>query len=373
MAGLIELNFINHLAEIRRRQEEQQRKRKPRFIKFNEIVDGIEDDKFFKTFRMKKIHVINFVKLIESEIMFKTERNNPVPTLIQFLVALGYYRMTTQQIVEGHMFQISQSSVSRIVKRVSIAISRLFNSFIRCPSTHAFIQEVSYGFYQMHAFPNVIGCIDCTHVKVTVPEKFIINKERFRNRKNEITINVQAICDHRMRFIDLVIRWPGSTHDSRIFRESLICMRLDRYEFRNYWLLGDSGYALRRYLMTPLRDPKTKAEKMYNESHIKTRCIIERTFGGWKRKFPILKKGLLTRLDTSLLIIDACGVLWNYCKKVNACDDGSDDSDKGDDSDNDYEEETDPLADRQATQQGNAVRNRIINHFSGRGQGQGLS
>ena len=51
MADLIQLNFINYLAEIRRRQEEQ-RKRKPTFIKFNQIVDGIEDDKFFKIFRM---------------------------------------------------------------------------------------------------------------------------------------------------------------------------------------------------------------------------------------------------------------------------------------------------------------------------------
>ena len=64
MADLIELNFINYLAEIRRRQEEEQRKRKPTFIKSNEIVDGIEDVKFFKIFLMKKLYEFLFKKYI---------------------------------------------------------------------------------------------------------------------------------------------------------------------------------------------------------------------------------------------------------------------------------------------------------------------
>ena len=63
MADLIQLNFINYLAEIRRRQEEQ-RKRKPTFIKFNQIVDGIEDVKFFKIFLMKKLYEFLFKKYI---------------------------------------------------------------------------------------------------------------------------------------------------------------------------------------------------------------------------------------------------------------------------------------------------------------------
>ena len=60
MMDLIQLNFINYLAEIRRKQEEQ-RKRKPTFIKSNEIV---EDVKFFKIFLMKKLYEFLFKKYI---------------------------------------------------------------------------------------------------------------------------------------------------------------------------------------------------------------------------------------------------------------------------------------------------------------------
>ena len=39
---------------------------------------------------------------------------------------------------------------------------------------------------------NVIGCVDCTHIKITMPT---INEHEYVNRKNDHTINVQLICD----------------------------------------------------------------------------------------------------------------------------------------------------------------------------------
>ena len=39
-------------------------------------------------------------------------------------------------------------------------------------------------------------------------------------------------------------------------------------------LLGDAGYALRRYLLVPLATPVTSSEKLYNSSHIETRAGI---------------------------------------------------------------------------------------------------
>lgn len=45
--------------------------------------------------------------------------------------------------------------------------------------------------------------------------------------------------------------------------------------------------------------------------HGRTRIIVERTFGIWKRRFPCLSRGLSTKLLTSTSIIVACAVLHN--------------------------------------------------------------
>lgn len=31
---------------------------------------------------------------------------------------------------------------------------------------------------------------------------------------------MQGVCDHRKIFIDVVIGWPGSAHDARVWRNS---------------------------------------------------------------------------------------------------------------------------------------------------------
>ena len=33
-------------------------------------------------------------------------------------------------------------------------------------------------------------------------------------------MNVQTVCSHDLKFTHIVARWPGSVHDSRIFRNS---------------------------------------------------------------------------------------------------------------------------------------------------------
>lgn len=43
----------------------------------------------------------------------------------------------------------------------------------------------------------------------------------------------------------------------------------------------------------------------------RTRRIVERTFGIWKRRFPCLSRGLQTKLLTSTTIVMACAVLHN--------------------------------------------------------------
>ena len=46
------------------------------------------------------------------------------------------------------------------------------------------------------------------------------------------------------------------------------------------------------------------------EDEVEGRCVIERTFGRWKRRFPCFND-LRVKVDTAFTVIVACSVLWN--------------------------------------------------------------
>lgn len=69
--------------------------------------------------------------------------------------------------------------------------------------------------------------------------------------------------------------------------------------------------------MTPLANPVTPGEQLYNEALIRTRNAIERTFGIWKRRFPVMAYGLRLHIDTVLNIIVATTILHNIAREMN--------------------------------------------------------
>lgn len=85
---------------------------------------------------------------------------------------------------------------------------------------------------------------------------------------------------------------------------------------QNCYLLGDSGYSLTNYLLTPVRNPVHPAEHLYNESHIRTRNVVERSYGIRKR-FPILRLEMRVKLETIQSIIVATAILHNIALTMN--------------------------------------------------------
>ena len=87
------------------------------------------------------------------------------------------------------------------------------------------------------------------------------------------------MCDADMKVVDVIAKWPGSVHDARMLRESSIFERMESPQSPKAYILGDSGYMLRPWLMTPFRAPSNRREERYNNSHTSTRATVERTIG----------------------------------------------------------------------------------------------
>ncbi|KAF9420672.1 hypothetical protein HW555_003219 [Spodoptera exigua] len=119
-----------------------------------------------------------------------------------------------------------------------------------------------------------------------------------------------VVCDADLKIMDIVTRWRGSVHDSRIFRECRLKQRFEAGAFSGI-LLGDSGYPCTPYLFTPLLNPTTPQEERYNRSHIRTRNTVERCFGLLKQRFRCLLRGMFGDIETAKKTIVACAVLHN--------------------------------------------------------------
>ncbi|XP_046387259.1 putative nuclease HARBI1 [Ischnura elegans] len=169
-------------------------------------------------------------------------------------------------------------------------------------------------FREAHGIKGIIGCIDCTQIAIVRPH---IREEAYFNYKGFHSLNVQAVSSDDLVILSLNTRFPGTIHDSFIWRQSAI-----RQEMVGLWdngnkdsmLLGDSGYPLEPWLMTPILDAaEGSSEARYTRAHSQTRNCVERMFGVLKNTFRCLLRHRVLHYQPPVVsaIIVACAVLHN--------------------------------------------------------------
>ncbi|CAG5007581.1 unnamed protein product [Parnassius apollo] len=267
------------------------------------------DSEFTYRFRLNKTSVDELLLKITPSLKVISSRNKGISPLHQLLLTLRFYALGTMLLSVADFIGVSKASASRIVHHVSRAIAGLYPQYVKT------LSNTQNAFHEIAGFPRILGAIDCTHVPIQSPDSNI--GEEFRNRKGIFSMNVQGVCNADLLFMNVVARWPGSAHDATIFNNSTLKMQCEEGLFGNRWLIGDSAYPCTSYLLTPLLNATSVAENRYNEAHIKTRNTIERCFGVWKRRFPILSLKIRVATQTTQAIIIATSVLHNICRLNN--------------------------------------------------------
>lgn len=239
------------------------------------------------------------------------------------------------QVGVGEDAGVSQSTVSRVVWQVCRRIVAKRDEWIQFPRQRE--MRAALDAWQIRfSLPFVIGAIDCTHIPIQKPTVY---GDEYINRKGFPSINVQATCDAHELFTSVDVSWPGSVHDARILTNSNVYNAMTNLaRSHGAVILGDEGYPLLRWLMTPIRKRvMTMREERYNTKHAQERKIIERCFGQLKSRFRMLR--VPVRIKTSRVphFIMAAFILHNVAKKLNdihTFDDEDDRNDSSDDEDN---------------------------------------
>ncbi|XP_066596247.1 putative nuclease HARBI1 [Prorops nasuta] len=284
-----EFYVIQHLFDNENDEDDNvlkiRHRRSPTIRKRFNYIEIYNDKEFQLRFRLSKKNVIMILQKIIHKLHYDSERNNPISPIIQLLMMFRFAATGSFILSIADFCGISQSSGQRIIHKVSLSIAELHKEYIKFPTNNDMLMNKIQNF-NVSGFIRVIGAIDCVHI------------------------------------LDLVAHWPGATHDATIFDNSRIKTRFESNEFGNGVLLGDSGYPCLSYLLTPLLDPRTPAEVLYNESQIRTRCMVERCFGVMGRMFPVLTVG--SRFWTpqkTLPLITACAVLYNVTRLTSEAND----------------------------------------------------
>ena len=194
------------------------------------------DDEIYQTTRFPRAAVQELCELVREDVVRPTQRSNAIPVDTQMLAALQFYASGSFQWVIGRSCGLSQPSVCLSVDGITKALVKLAPDFIKFPADQATVVKNKLNFHAVAGFPNVIGAIDCTHVAIKAPS---VNEEAFVNRKGIHTINVQAVCDNDMKLLNVVAKWPGSSHDAFIWRS---CSLRDLFQqgcVPDGWLIGE--------------------------------------------------------------------------------------------------------------------------------------
>ncbi|XP_061724275.1 putative nuclease HARBI1 [Cydia pomonella] len=264
-------------------EEKQNRKLQRRSIRDACNPFDMPDEEFRHIYRVRKELALYLCAELDADL--KPQHGDGLPAHVKVLTSLhlladGSYQRGTGQ---DHGLSIAQSTVSRYLDQFVTAVNRRH--------------------------------IDCTQVQIFPPP--LPHGVQFLNRKGIHWLNVQLIADVNCKILSVNARFPGRVHDSFIFNNSSIkdeLRRLHSEHIGDYFLLGDSGYALEPWLMTPvLNAAPNSPEERYTAWHCRVRNTIERTNGYLKNIFRCLGHDRVLHYSPAKAsaIIYTCCTLYN--------------------------------------------------------------
>lgn len=238
----------------------------------------------------------------------------------QVAIALRRLASGESQVSVGASFGVGQSTVSQVTWRFIEAMEERGRHHLKWPEDDN-LQKIKSEFESSFNLPNCCGAIDATHIVMTLPA--VQTSDDWCDQMRNYSMLVQAIVDHKSRFLDLVTGWPGGMTIPKLLKFSgfyKLCESGERLngnprsipggsEIREF-IVGGSNYPLLPWLITPYNENGEVSG--FNIVHESARSVAVRAFSQLKGSWRILNK-VMWRPDKKKLpsIIVVCCLLHN--------------------------------------------------------------
>uniref|UniRef100_A0A2A4JV88 DDE Tnp4 domain-containing protein n=1 Tax=Heliothis virescens TaxID=7102 RepID=A0A2A4JV88_HELVI len=239
------------------------------------------------------------------------------------LAALAFYASGKYQKTIGGRGDPSatQYFVSTAVLQVTEAMNHptIVKKYIHFPHLRQERDIIKAKFYMKYGIPNVVGCVDCTHVPMARPD----DDQKSHFNKSYHSKKVQIICDSDSTILSVDATAGGSySHDNILSRHAVrVDMDSLNHSGEPCWLIGGPHYTQKTYVMTPIPKITKKSpvspEKYYSNIHAQTHGAVVETIKQLKTRWKCLQANSNKQFDppTVAMMIVACCVLHNICNR----------------------------------------------------------
>ncbi|KAJ8273847.1 hypothetical protein GJAV_G00106160 [Gymnothorax javanicus] len=200
-------------------------------------------------------------------------------------------------------------------------VSSVIHKLIKAPTVEEAC-ATARRFQQKFGMPQIMGCIDGTHIPVLPPSD---GYKDFVNRKGWPSLILQAVVDDAYRFWNINCKMPGCAHDANVLRQSTLfgqahLLPKEPQDINGtsvrLFLLGDPAYPLMDWLIKGyMRSPSLTAEQeSFNVYLSSARTTVEIAFGRLKSCWRVLLKRSDFHFTFTPHIIATCCALHNFCE-----------------------------------------------------------
>ncbi|XP_069098324.1 putative nuclease HARBI1 [Pleurodeles waltl] len=309
---------------------------------------------------MEERHIVSHYRLnratrrelcthLESDLQPAIRPPTAIPPTVQLVSMLHFLATGSFLGIVEMATGISQPMFSNLLRNVLSTLVKHMDSYTQFPSSID-LPSVKVDFYALGHIHHVIGVKDGTHIALIPPR---VDEQVISKCTGTVKTFTPLIRLADQYIAQVTARFRGSVHDSYMLRNSSVpqlmvpLLRVRAYLIGEYdkckcgycypslttqsvcdiveckcWFTlstGDSGYPNLSWLLTPVRNPRTRAEEQYIEVQGRTRRVVERAFGLLKARFRCLHiSGYLQYSPQKVCqIVLACCMLHNVALRRN--------------------------------------------------------
>ena len=305
------------------------------------LLQMTHQDEFEETFRMSYLTFQKLVKLLRKDLL--------VDELQAYRSTQGFGAIYPEMIVAfslrwlaGGQWQdlkkvygVSRSYLRVLVKNFCQAVLDCSELCICCPANNdiAALKRQAALFESRSSksvFRGCVGVLDGLLVKIQAPteEESANVLAYFSGHYKCNGLNIQAMADHRGRFLFFAVAAPGSFPDANALALTVLLDWINGLP-PGFFVLADNAYILSETVLIPFSGSQRSQPEnsCYNFLLSQLRIRIEQAFGHFTTKWRIFRKPVSGRLVNTSNMLMACARLHNFVI------------------DNDWEPEADDVAD----------------------------